>query len=76
MSDFEARKPEKRIVGDIRSKKEVTKALEGVDTVFHTAAMISYGTHPNFQGMQEINVKGTYNFVLLTAVFVFLKNTI
>ena len=45
-------------MGDIRSREDVQKALQGVDTVFHTAGLISFGTHPDIQGMEEINVKG------------------
>ena len=58
ISDFKASKPEKHIVGDIGDKDELKRALQGVDTVFHTAGMISFGTHPDFEGMMKVNVYG------------------
>ncbi len=45
-------------VGDIRDEKQVQEALRGVDTVFHTAALVSFGTHPDFKGMEQVNVTG------------------
>ena len=64
ISDFEVTKPEKHIVGDIKNKDDLTKAFEGVDTVFHTAGIVSFGTHPDIEGMMRVNVHGKYSLLL------------
>ena len=55
------------IVGDVRDKETVIKALEGVDAVFHLAAMVGVG-----QSMYEIkeytDVNNTGTAVLLEAL--------
>ncbi len=51
-------KPVVSRVGDIRDEKQVQEAMKGVDTVFHTAALVSFGTHPDFNGMEQVNVTG------------------
>ena len=43
-------------MGDIKDKDDLKKAFEGVDTVFHMAGLISFGTHPDFEGMMQANV--------------------
>ena len=47
------------IPGDVTSSQDVTKALQGVDTVIHTAGVISFGTFPDYVAMEAVNVKGT-----------------
>ena len=54
-------KSEKHIVGDIKNKDDLKEALQGVDTVFHTAGLVSFGTHPDFEGMIQVNVYGRYS---------------
>ena len=34
------------------------KALDGVDTVIHTAGVVSYGVFPDHDRMQRVNVDG------------------
>jgi len=50
--------------GDVRSYADVKAACEGVDTVFHTAAVIEALTHARrsvTQSIESINVGGTQN---------------
>ena len=42
------------------NKDDLKEAFEGVDTVFHTAGLISFGTHPDFEAMIQVNVYGKY----------------
>lgn len=57
--------PDSRVesmVGDLRSPAEVAKACSGVETVFHTAAMINVSPGKP-TGMYEVNVGGTQNVI-------------
>lgn len=49
-------------IGDIRDANAVLKAVTGCDTVFHTAALVSYWTKERGE-MLDINVGGTANVV-------------
>ena len=52
--------------GDIRNAADLTPALEGVDTVFHTAAMIETVTHAPraFAALvRSVNVEGTQTVI-------------
>jgi 3beta-hydroxy-delta5-steroid dehydrogenase/steroid delta-isomerase len=52
--------------GDVRSHADVLAACEGVDTVFHTAAVIEALTHARrsvVHAIESINVGGTQNVV-------------
>ena len=52
--------------GDVRSHADVLAACEGVDTVFHTAAVIEALTHARrsvVKAIESINVGGTQNVV-------------
>ncbi len=54
--------------GDIRNEHDLREALQGVDTVFHTAALIATVTHaPHaFAGLvRSVNVEGTRSVVRL-----------
>ena len=54
--------------GDVRSPDDLRNALEGVDTVFHTAAMIATLTYaPRTFGemVRSVNVQGTRNVIRL-----------
>lgn len=54
--------------GDVRSREDVRRACEGVDAVFHAAAVIEALTHPrrSIAGtIESINVSGTKNVVLV-----------
>ncbi len=50
------------IIGDLRNPEQVRKACEGVDTVFHTAALIDWGPR-NRQRLYDINVQGNRNLI-------------
>lgn len=47
-------------IGDIRDKESVRKAMRGCDTVFHTAATVSFWNKKR-DLMYEVNVLGTRN---------------
>ena len=52
--------------GDVRNHADVSRALEGVDTVFHTAAVIEALTHARpsvVQSVESVNVGGTRNVI-------------
>jgi len=43
------------------------KALDGVDTVIHTAGVVSYGVFPDHDRMQRVNVDGRVPAMSLVA---------
>lgn len=45
-------------MGDITRLDDVAQALAGVDTVIHTAGVISVGTFPDIEAMEAVNVTG------------------
>ncbi|HTX19927.1 MAG TPA: SDR family oxidoreductase [Bacteroidota bacterium] len=49
-------------LGDIREKESLRKAIRGCDTVFHTAAMVSFRREKR-EEQHDINVGGTANVV-------------
>lgn len=50
------------LLGDVRDRESLRKALKGCDTVFHTAAVISYWRRERPM-MVDVNVHGTRNVV-------------
>jgi dihydroflavonol-4-reductase len=50
------------VIGDILDKESLRKAVKGCDTVFHTAALISFFKQKQKQHF-EINLEGTRNVV-------------
>lgn len=50
------------IYGDILNDEAVKKAMEGVDTVYHLAAIVDYGPSPK-KLMYDVNVNGTKNIL-------------
>ena len=50
------------VVGDICDQSSLRRAMQGCDTVFHTAAVISYW-RPEREMMYEVNIHGTRNVV-------------
>lgn len=61
---------EERILGvvsyiqcDITNKDDVAKALEGVEVVFHSAALLPFSIRNNLRAMKRVNVEGTRNVV-------------
>jgi len=57
--------PEKKFdifYGDIRDKKATKKAMEGVSTVYHLAAMTSFASN-DYKDYKEVNVDGTENLL-------------
>lgn len=49
-----------RVYGDIMDVESVKKALQGCDTVYHTAGFVSF-RKSDYKKMEEINVRGTAN---------------
>ncbi len=49
-------------IGDVRDTESLRSAVRGCDTVFHTAAVISFWK-PKHKEMFEVNVRGTKNVV-------------
>ena len=45
-------------VGDLRNEQDVTSAMAGVDAVIHAGGLVSFGTFPDLEKMEEVNVKG------------------
>lgn len=50
------------VFGDVRDLSAVTSAVKGCDTVFHTAAIVSYWRRERHE-MMDVNVRGTKNVV-------------
>ena len=49
-------------IGDIRNIESLRSAVKGCDTVFHTAAMVSYWRKER-ELMYDVNIRGTRNVV-------------
>ncbi|XP_033748087.1 3 beta-hydroxysteroid dehydrogenase/Delta 5--_4-isomerase type 4-like [Pecten maximus] len=56
-------KPVTSALGNICDLQTVQQACKGVTTVLHVAGMVSYGTFPDIEGMQRVNVQGTKNIL-------------
>ncbi|HTR82398.1 MAG TPA: SDR family oxidoreductase [Bacteroidota bacterium] len=54
--------PVEHCIGDVRDSASLRSAMKGCDTVFHTAAMVSFW-RPLRQLQHEVNVGGTRNVV-------------
>ncbi len=50
------------VTGDVRDRNSLRKAIQGCDTVFHTAAIVSFWERKRDEQM-DINVNGTRNVV-------------
>ena len=50
------------VIGDLRDVTSLRRALKGCDTVFHTAAMVSYWRKER-EEMYDVNIGGTRNLV-------------
>lgn len=48
---------------DIRDLEDVTKAMEGVDYVFHTASVLLLECRDRPEKALDVNIKGTYNVI-------------
>jgi nucleoside-diphosphate-sugar epimerase len=66
---FDTRPPEgvsdprvRYLAGDVRSPEDLAEACEGVDLVFHCAAVIEWGQAPRSL-VHDINVNGTRNVI-------------
>lgn len=51
------------IQADVTNKNHVERALEGIDVVFHTVALVPTSIRNTPQAMQRVNVDGTKNIV-------------
>ncbi len=57
-----------KVEGDVRNFEDVKKAVEGVDFIYHLAALISIGTGK--KGLiQSVNVKGVENVLNAAKIF-------
>src|SRR5690606_35733377 len=52
-----------RAVGDVTDAASVRSAMEGVDEVYHVAAVIAYGGKRDWPRLRRVNVEGTANVV-------------
>jgi sterol-4alpha-carboxylate 3-dehydrogenase (decarboxylating) len=48
---------------DITNKDDIIKALEGIDVVFHTAALLPFSIRNIHQAMRVVNVEGSKNII-------------
>lgn len=49
-------------LGDVRDPQSIARAIKGCDTVFHTAAVVSYWPKER-ERMYDVNINGTRNIV-------------
>jgi dihydroflavonol-4-reductase len=54
--------PVEHVLGDVRDRQSLDSAMKGCDTVFHTAAIVSYWKQER-PLMYEVNIGGTRNVV-------------
>jgi dihydroflavonol-4-reductase len=54
--------PVEHVIGDVRDRDSLRRAVKGCDTVFHTAAIVSYWRRER-ETMYEVNIGGTRNLV-------------
>ncbi|HEX7069175.1 MAG TPA: SDR family oxidoreductase [Rhodothermales bacterium] len=52
-----------RVEGDVTEPATLAAAMEGVDEVYHVAALIGYGSRRDWPRLRRINVEGTANVV-------------
>lgn len=48
---------------DITNKDDVARALEGIEVIFHTAALLPFSIRNTLHAMKRVNVEGTKNVV-------------
>lgn len=62
------RDPDRVVVirGDVRSFDALRRAFDGVDVVFHSAALVDWGQHPE-EVVEAVNVDGTRNVIRAAA---------
>lgn len=51
------------VLGDVRDIDSLIRAMKGCDTVFHTAAVVSYWNQER-EVMYDVNIRGTRNIVI------------
>ncbi|XP_059149046.1 3 beta-hydroxysteroid dehydrogenase type 7-like [Physella acuta] len=59
--EYQATKKVKSITGSVTDARYVTHALKGAKSVIHVAGCASWGTFPDFEGMERVNTTGTLN---------------
>ena len=64
-SGHEERKPVRSFIGSVEDPNIVRKACHGVTSVYHIAGLISYGTFPDYDAMERVNVQGSFCFIVL-----------
>lgn len=60
VTDYPTTKRVKSLVGDISNSEFVHKALKGVHSVIHVAGVVSWGTFPDYESMERVNVRGNH----------------
>ncbi|CAI9733122.1 beta-hydroxysteroid dehydrogenase Delta 5-- [Octopus vulgaris] len=61
--EYEDNFSSRHIIGDVTNYTNIMQALDGVDVVYHVAGVVSYGTRPDTELMQKVNVSGTENVI-------------
>ncbi|CAL1542785.1 unnamed protein product [Lymnaea stagnalis] len=59
--DYQPTKKVKSIIGDVTDARFTAYLLRGATSVIHVAGIMSWGTFPDMDGMEKVNVKGTLN---------------
>ena len=67
-SGNQVQKPILSCEGCVTDFNTISKALQGVDTVYHIAGKISFGTFPDIKGMYQINVEGNCSNLLINMI--------
>nr|CAD7571432.1 unnamed protein product [Timema californicum] len=63
--DYKETKPVRWFVGDVCDPRKVQQAFQGVDCVFHCAALVSYHFPPDLEQLSRVNVTGTENILAM-----------
>ncbi|KAL8560073.1 hypothetical protein ACOMHN_013459 [Nucella lapillus] len=61
--DYENTKVVRSYTGSVTDSDVMRHATKDVTSVIHIAGLVSYGSFPDFRGMEEVNVDGTLNVV-------------
>ena len=57
--DYEVSKPVLQFTGSINNRGLLSKACQGVTSVFHLASIVDYSMFPDEKKMEHVNVEGT-----------------
>jgi len=65
--------PMRSVVGDVRKLTELRIATRDVTTVVHTAGVVSFGTFPDNQAMNDVNARGLDQSLCFSHSFAYIK---